>query len=119
MNDQTQDQAQPASLNWFTDTETKTAIDGMDFSEQRDLLLALTGSRTWVAILKFLKERRDVVREALVVHDPVKDPTSIARCQGMMVGLVDLPGILSQVVMEAREKEAQKTTVNPAPTIII
>jgi hypothetical protein len=112
MNNEAPQQAQPAGLNWFTQPEIKAAIDAMEFNEQKELLLALTGSRTWVAILKYLKDRREVALSGLAVYDPVKEPTMIARCQGIMSGIMDLPEVLGQVVMEAKdkEKEAEKAT---------
>lgn len=113
MNNETQQQqGQATGLNWFAQPDIKSAISEMEFSEQKELILALTGTRTWVAILKYLKERREVIQDALVIYDPVKEPTMIARCQGIMTGLMDIPEVFGQVVTEAKskEKEAEATT---------
>jgi hypothetical protein len=103
MNNETQQQ--PVNRNWFSEPEIKAAMAEMQFSEQKELLIALTGSRTWIAILSYLKDRYEVVQGALSMYDPVKEPTLIARCQGTMQGLLDLPGVMGQVLAEIKEKE--------------
>lgn len=106
MNTETQEQ-QPV-VSWFLKPEIKEAMEGMEFSEQKSLLLALSESRTWVAVLKYVKERYEMAQGGLAVYDPVKEPTMMARCQGIMSGIMDLPEVISQLITESKKAEEKK-----------
>lgn len=103
-----EEQQQQQTVSWFLKPEIKEAMEGMEFSEQKSLLLALSESRTWVAVLKYVKERYEMAQGGLAVYDPVKEPTMMARCQGIMSGIMDLPEVIGQLVAEAQKVEDKK-----------
>lgn len=107
-NEEEQQQEQPG---WFMRPEILTAISEMEEAESRELLLELVYSRSWIAILKYIDARYRVIQSGLTVYDPVKDPTTIARCQGMLSGIMDLPEAVSHlqaIVEKANREETEK-----------
>ena len=85
------------------------AMDSMSDSQMNDLLKGLTDTEYWVAISKYVQSRLIVATGSLAVIDPVKDPTSISRAQGIMSGLMDLQDMTIKIKesIAIAEKKAQ------------
>lgn len=75
--------------NYFT-KEINEGISEMSHKQMFGLLKSLPESEMWIAILKYNQERLYVSQNALFSLDPFKDPTSIAKYQGVMLGISDL-----------------------------
>lgn len=79
--------------------------DTMTDEEMRECLLQLGGMIHYQAILRYLKQRDALAVTALKSIDPFKNPTELARNQGIQMGLWDLPGGVE--VLKERAKEAE------------
>lgn len=75
--------------NYFT-REIIERISEMSQKQMFSLLKSLPESELWIAILKYNQERLYVSQNALFSLDPFKDPTNIAKYQGVMLGISDL-----------------------------
>lgn len=62
----------------------------MTEAEMNQLLLALSDTPQYQALLKYSLRRYDLVTDALRSIDPFRQPTDIARNQGIGIGLMDL-----------------------------
>ena len=62
----------------------------MTDKEMNDLFVELRYTSFWQAILKFNRIRDKVATDSLAVLDPFKNPTQVARAQGIRNGLYDL-----------------------------
>jgi hypothetical protein len=95
------------SSAYFTrDIEDK--VNGMSEVEMFQELTNVESTRAWIAILKYNQFRLKNCQAALFSADPFKDPTSITRNQGIMIGLSDLQNaiiLLKQEKDEAIKKE--------------
>lgn len=75
----------------------------MTESEMGEILLNLKDSKYWVAIMKYIFLRKNVAQNGLFTLDPFNDQTQMARYQGIMTGILDLPeGIM--VIGDKAEK---------------
>jgi acetyl-CoA acetyltransferase len=74
----------------FITEEQASLVDEMKESEMNDLLLSISDSRTWIAILKYSLARLDEADDALHTLDPFVEPTKLARHQGIISGISDL-----------------------------
>ncbi len=94
---------------YFTqDIEDK--VRAMSDEDMFKLLAQLEQSEFWIAMLRYNQIRSSYTQSAILSADPVKDPTLIARNQGIMIGLSDLQ---NAVIMLWQEKQKVQ---NPAPT---
>lgn len=92
---------------YFTqDIEDK--VRAMNDEEMFKLLAQLEQSEFWIAMLRYNQIRSSYTQSAILSADPVKDPTLIARNQGIMIGLSDLQ---NAVIMLWQEKQKVQ---NPA-----
>ncbi len=67
----------------------------MENDEMKSLLIGITSTRHWIAIMKYLYSRKMMAQNGLFTLDPFKDQTAMARYQGVISGILDLPeGIL-------------------------
>ena len=81
---------QRGTLEQYFDKDTQAMINEMEDGEMKSLLTELADTRYWTAIMKYTQNRLNVARNALFTLDPFKDPTSMARSQGIMSGMFDL-----------------------------
>ena len=93
---------QDEKTNWYADEDTISAIQSMNEDEMRSLLLHLTTERTWIAILRYLQLRFQIVQQALRTLDADKAPTDISRTQGYLNGLTDIPDAVASLVDESK-----------------
>lgn len=66
------------------------AASAMEQKEMEELLLALSESRTWIAIVRYNLSRAEMAKNGLFTLDPFKEQTQLARFQGLLAGLIDL-----------------------------
>lgn len=110
MNNETQQQPQVAE-NWFLKPEILAAIREMEESELKEILLGLADTRVWIAILKYVDARYKMAQGGLAIYDPAKDATIMARCQGIMSGIMDLPEAVAQLKLEAKQAEQKQEEI--------
>lgn len=77
-------------------------------SEMGEVLLSLKDSKYWVVIMKYIFLRKNVAQNGLFTLDPFKDQTAMARYQGIMTGILDLP----EGIMVLEDKAAKNKSVN-------
>lgn len=77
--------------------ETKTSAPEPieDTSEMTDkrmdyLLVTLEDTPYWQAVCRYLSRRAQIAGDSLLSIDPFKNPTEMARTQGIRIGLNDL-----------------------------
>lgn len=93
--------------NYFTE-EVFARIREMSNSEMKTHLKELEGTPLWFAMLKYSQERTSIVQNSLLVIDPVKSPTEIARYQGMITGMLDLQDAVLSLKYESKKSEDPK-----------
>lgn len=72
-------------------------------SEMEQLLYELSKTQMYQAMLKYNRARDAFIISSLATSDPFKDPTKVARDQGVRMGLYDIEGAIVQIV---EKKEA-------------
>lgn len=80
-------------------------ISRMTEGEMKNLLKELEGTPTWTAILRYTQLRMRFVQDTMFSTDPVKEPTTIARAQGMVMGLSDLTDVVINYLSESKKAE--------------
>lgn len=100
------EQPLPQIRSYFT-KEINEQIADMDNAEMMQLLKELSDTRFWIAILKYNQARMALSQQSLYSGDPFKDPTSMARNQGILLGLSDLPNGIIQL-LTLKEEEARE-----------
>ena len=65
-------------------------MNDMTDAEMESTLVELSTTRAWVAMLKYTRFRSALVDGALRSVDPFKEPTQMARNQGIAIGMKDL-----------------------------
>lgn len=78
----------------------------MTDEEMNSLLLELGKMTHYRAVLRYLKQRDNLVVSSLRSVDPFKNPTDLARNQGIFQGLWDLTGAIQ--ILQTAEEEAEK-----------
>lgn len=81
------------------------AITAMEHDEMMQLLKSLSGTKNWIAIVKYLQMRRAVATGGICTMDPVTNPTAIARAQGALSGLSDLEEIVYRLNNPASDED--------------
>lgn len=79
--------------------------DKMSDELMSEQLFELSESSFWQAILKFNRLRDSEIVKTLVVIDSFKNPTEMARAQGMRIGLYDLEGKIKLEIDKRKKKE--------------
>lgn len=77
--------------------------DNLTTEEMNDLLVELGDSKYYQAILKYVFERDRLVIDGIRAIDPFKNPTEVARNQGITIGLFDLRDYI-QLLKARRDK---------------
>lgn len=101
--------------NIFTE-DVLTAMKEMTQSEMFAQLKDLHGTPQWIAILKYNYDRRANAHAMLATIDPAKEPTSMARTQGILSGLSDLEEVVRRlnappVEMDSEDDNSSGTNV--------
>ena len=82
----------------------RPSYDEMNDSTMNDLLIELSGTKLWAAVLRLADIRCAMADNVLRSIDPFKNPTETARNQGFLSGSRDLE------VYIASEKEKRKAS---------
>lgn len=98
---------------YFT-PEIHNRMTEMSDGEMEDLLRDFESSVHWIAFLKYVQRRLSVSQGAINIADPVKDPTTIARHQGIMMGLLDPQNAVITLVERAKRREQEIAAQTPA-----
>lgn len=88
--------------NYITE-DVISAISSMDKDEMNASLVELSGTRHWIAILRYSMERMSFAQSSLFSLDPFKDQTSMARLQGIVTGMTDLPDAVYGLVHKSND----------------
>lgn len=91
---------------YFTDAINEQ-VNGMSLPEMADLLKGLPQSRIWIAVLKYNQERLLYSQSILFSADPFKNPTDMARQQGVMLGLSDLQNAVIELNTERKQEDEE------------
>lgn len=89
----------------YFNKDVSETISAMTMSEMKDLLKELEGTKFWFAIIKYNQERLGNAQNALITLDPFKEPTSMARYQGVMSGILDLQDAVITMKSESKKSE--------------
>lgn len=76
--------------------------------EMNDLLLELESLAVYPAMKKYVEYREKLVYDALRSTDPFKNPTEVARNQGIRLGLFDVFEYIE--LLKRRREEASVST---------
>ncbi len=93
--------------DYFT-KEINDAVNALSEEQMLKTLVNLEGTPAWIAILKYNQVRLGQSQAAIISGDPVKEPTVMARHQGIMLGLSDLQNAIIILSEERKEAEANK-----------
>lgn len=85
----------------------------MTNDEMENSLSDIVGSASWVAILKYINLRANMVRYGMSTIDPVTEPTKIARMQGGLSGMEDIPDAIYQIWEGKNQQEAPSEQYQP------
>ena len=92
-----------AITKYFT-REKLDLITEMTDEEMKNFLKELEGTKYWVAINKYNQQRLNEAQNGLITLDPFKDPTKMARYQGIMSGISDLTDAIITLKDESEKK---------------
>lgn len=98
---------------YFTKDILET-ISSMTMEEMKSTLKELEGTSYWFAIIKYNQERLANAQNALITLDPFKEPTSMARYQGVMSGILDLQDAVIGMKFESKKTEDPKAKLEEA-----
>lgn len=82
------------STFFYTEDDLANAIKEMTDDAMLAILVDLSSTYTWVAINKYINSRKELASAALSSLDPFEKPTEVARNQGILMGLKDLPELI-------------------------
>ena len=80
-------------------------VKAVSMEDMKVMLKELEGTPTWFAIIKYNQERLLNAQNALITLDPFKEPTAMARYQGVMSGLLDLQEGVISLKFESKKAE--------------
>ena len=89
----------------------KDIIDRMaslSLKEMESILSELPESQFWIAILKYNQHRLGMSQSALFSGDPFKDPTGMARNQGILLGLSDLQNAVINLITVSKDDQSDQ-----------
>jgi hypothetical protein len=102
-----------AVKQYFTQ-EVYDQVQALSMEDMKNLLKELEGTPTWFAIIKYNQERLLNAQNALITLDPFKDPTAMARYQGVMTGILDLQEGVISLKYAAKRSEDPKNAEEDA-----
>lgn len=83
------------------------AMNALSIKEMVGVLKDLPNSPFWIAILKYNQQRLSLSQNALFSGDPFKDPTGMARNQGILLGISDLQNAVISLVSSKEEPQEE------------
>lgn len=101
-------------INSYFTKNLRESMGKMTNAEMNSALLALEDTPYWVALLKYVAGRQLYTDGVLKSTDPVKDPTLIARSQGILMGLSDIVNNVVILKLKAKRDDADAENVKAA-----
>ncbi|MCK5616267.1 hypothetical protein KAR91_81145 [Candidatus Pacearchaeota archaeon] len=88
-------------------------LSQQEINEMNQVLLGLRDSKFWKAYKTFTTYRSLFAESALFTIDPFKEPTQMARNQGIRTGINDLEDHINALLskMAEEEEEANKNAI--------
>jgi len=96
--------------------ELATTIRKMTDEEMFALMYQMEQSEYWPAMMRYNQIRSSYTQSAILVADPVKEPTIIARNQGIMLGLADMQNAIIMMWQEKKQQEAENEKLSAEGT---
>ena len=93
--------------NYFTD-DVCTQLREMSGGDMKDHLKALEGTPFWIAILKHSQEKISGIQNSFLALDPLNGVVQIARAQGAITGILDLPDTVVSFRSQSKKSEDPK-----------
>lgn len=94
---------------YFT-AEFEQRVREMSDADMFQLLYEIEQTPYWVALVRYNQLRSGQIQSGILTADPVREPTQIARNQGIMMGLADLQNAIVMLwqerAMKAKAAEA-------------
>jgi len=97
------DEEQLDVRTYFT-PEIEAQMNNMSKEQVIGTIRDLMNSEYWIAILRYNNDRLRMAQDAVIMGDPVKEPTAIARNQGVMLGISDLQNAVISLNMQAEQR---------------
>lgn len=97
-----------SAREYFTD-DINEQVNAMDTKEMVEVLKGIPSTRIWIAILKYNQERLLYSQSMLFSADPFKNPTEMARQQGILLGLSDLQNAVIELNTEKTKEEDEES----------
>ena len=116
MNKKTEEKNNKKYISKYFDKDLFKIAEEMTGDEMVELLKELEETRYWVAVTKYVQDRLLLAHGSLCAIDPVKNPTDIARAQGIISGLMDLQDMITkskETTKMAERKAQQKNDASP------
>lgn len=88
-----------------------STYEPMGESEVKELLLGWFESREYLAAWQYVTTRNQQAMDGLRSVDPFRNPTDIARTQGISTGLFDLFDYVKLLVKKEQENQISKEGV--------
>ena len=90
--------------------EEEGIISSIDMTpkEMEMFLIDLYSTQYWQAIKRYIDARRKLVEDSLMTIDPFQHPTSMAKNQGIRLGLIDLEGAIIEAIDKRKKKENEQ-----------
>ena len=85
--------------------ETIESLSGVENSVRDDLLVELSNTIYWPAIIAYFNERKIFIDNGLRSTDSFQQPTMVARYQGNYESLDDLFNVVDLIKKNRRESE--------------
>lgn len=93
-------------MNELTQQE-KEAIDEMTDKGMEELMVQLSGTAYWPALVRYNRIRDSVILSSLSITDPFQEPTQVARSQGIRTGLYDFEEAIRSLKESVDKAEAE------------
>ena len=84
------------------------AMNEMTDKEMEETLVSLSTTRAWIAMLRYTRYRNGLVDGALRSIDPFKEPTQMARNQGIAIGMKDLFEYVDAINIKRKEEAEEE-----------
>jgi len=94
-------------LDFEEKKENAEEIQEIPQEEFRDILVELTHTKYWTAIMQYTRLRDMMITQSLRSIDPVKEAAYMARVQGMSTGLFDLEEAVNAEVDRRKKKNEE------------
>ncbi len=92
--------------------ELQEDVKKMNEEQMYNLLIELVDTEYWKAIKKFFDSRALEAEQSLFSLDPIQNPSSIAKVQGLRLGYLSLESSIVQKIEDRKEKSKEESGEN-------